>query len=1100
MNVARFLRIWCLFLIFCTAAFGQYIWTGMGNGWSNQTIPPGTSSDTWTIPGDTLYQTIPLSANTAVGTISVAPYDDFTIKAGVVTPPPLTLGIYGGITLSSTGFGSLEVGSGINPVLFGSPVLDTGVGQLIISGSMQGSPTSVTLASTSLTGGGGSFIFNNTSTGNTYGGVTYVGAAPGLSMTVSFWNSQPFGTSQVNVTGNTFFVAHGTQALANNFVLNPTSSSDPIVFRSWDAPLTVSGNITLANNVILQSAPALASNKLDSWNLRGSYWLPGPTSRNPIIFTGTISESGGARSLTLGNTGITILQPSAGPNSYTGGTVINGSAIFANSNAIPATGLITVNSAGYAGTPDVTPGAFANFLTKIATGSGGAVGVDTLPGASSTTILTDNINLTGFTNTSIRLGTATRAILQGTITPKGSNYLFGGGGGTLTVQSSLPDIVGPTATQLVLGSGSNSGTFAPLKLWLEGSAGYTGGTQVNNGILVFNNGTFPLTGSFVAAGSVTNVGTSYLGYTQNVDTSESLFLAKFDKANTWGIIGFDTPSSLAMPTTFGSFDPINLTGFNDGVFIGTSTRAYISGNITPTSVTNGSNAANTLRFTAASGGRLDIDSDISGTVGVMIGTPSGGWAYSDGVVAIKPALPIGNSYTGGTIINNTGAITLEVGGVNPLGSGNLTINTGNGVPVGLQASDPGFILSNSIVFNTPLTGQSATTLMLTGTNNFELAGSISGTGSIGIANPTLQTFTLSGGNLGYTGDFSVVNGTLQFTADSAVGLGSIYLQGPGATVAFAGTTANPVVYGLSGDVGNVVVSGGVTLHLDSSYSSLNTGRNGADFGGTITGTGGLAIQGSDGVNNFLSTYLGGNNTFSGGVTISSSAMLGLGHNNAAGTGTVTVNTTPLAGGLALNSGVTLTNNLAMVSGVLAGFGKFAPANISTFTVGTSVGVAPGLPMGSGAIRAGTLTFGSNMVFADGGTFAWTLQDPATLEGASQLIIQGNLDISAAPGGFSLMLLSYDVTGQTEWAPLTWGQSYSFAIVETTGTITNFDATKFSINVAGFQGGLIDASNFTLTADTNTIFLSFTAIPEPSTYALLALGLLPVLAGLRRRRA
>ena len=49
-------------------------------------------------------------------------------------------------------------------------------------------------------------------------------------------------------------------------------------------------------------------------------------------------------------------------------------------------------------------------------------------------------------------------------------------------------------------------------------------------------------------------------------------------------------------------------------------------------------------------------------------------------------------------------------------------------------------------------------------------------------------------------------------------------------------------------------------------------------------------------------------------------------------------------------------------------------------------------------NSGTLTFGTNTVFADGGTMAWTLQNPATLEGASQLIIEGNLDVSASAGG------------------------------------------------------------------------------------------------------
>ena len=257
--------------------------------------------------------------------------------------------------------------------------------------------------------------------------------------------------------------------------------------------------------------------------------------------------------------------------------------------------------AGYAGTAVTTPGYFATFLARLSPTSSGAVGIDTLPGQGTVT-MSDNINLTGFTTTAlngIRLGTATSAILTGTITPQGNNYNFGNGGGNLYVNSNLGPTVGGGATTQVISTNSTNGPQIPLKLYLRGTNTYAGGTVSNNGFIIFDGpSSLPATGSLTAGGlstvSATTPGNSYMGSTDSVTgLTPATFLSRFNLANTWGIIGFDSVNT-GSPVTING---VNLTGFNNGVSLGTASAAILTGTLTPT-------ADNILRLTAANAGTL----------------------------------------------------------------------------------------------------------------------------------------------------------------------------------------------------------------------------------------------------------------------------------------------------------------------------------------------------------------------------------------------------------------------------------------------------------------------------------------------------------------
>jgi hypothetical protein len=1056
----------------------QFVWSGRGissaitnpGNWQGGTAPLSGSADLYL--GKAINQTLIFSAPLTLHSISISGGDEYKIKGSA----PTTLTLTNGLTAGDNNFSSLVFNSNLTLNLAGAQTLDAWAGQIRVSGQITGS-SPVTLQSSSATGGG-FFIFNNTGAGHTYTGGTTLGDGT-HSIGVAFWNSAPFGTGAVNVLTNPManveLIAHGTQTVTNAFTV---SGGGPMTFKSWDAPLTFSGAITLASNTIfgaLVNQPALAAP-----NQAGSIPIPGAVVRQPIVFSGAIGESGGSRSLTVTYSGILMLT---GTNTYTGGTTVNGTGVFGNASSA-GSGPIFASPSGYVGFADTFSGNFASFLgAHFNTGSTGAIGIDTLPG-NSTVIFTDAITLTGY-NPSLRLGTATSAILTGTITPQAtSNYQFGNGGGTLYVQSNLSTPGKGLSLQ------SNNVSF-PLTVYLQGTNAYTSATNVANGLLIFDGANALPATTLTASGSSTAVGGSYIGYTNVVGITPATFLSKFNQASTWGIIGFDTHQS--NPTV--SLSGVNLAGFNDGVFLGTSTSAIIDAStVTHTSVPNG-NAPNTLRFTAAQSGVLTVNGNIGGAVAVMLGTPAFTGAYSSGTVIMNGS----NTYTGGTTLNASttfAGLTLALGNSSALGSGPLTVTSTNGGGIaGIQATSGGINLPNAIAL---ATGGNSPGLYFTGTNAFTLSGNITGdaNSALHLYNASPLTVSLAGDNSGFLGYFGVYNGLLNALTNTALGSGNLdFGQASTGTVTFGGSATAPVLYGIKGDSGSLILPSGTTLTVDVSDDSNHDG----EFGGIISGAGSLIVS-APSASSPKGLFLYGANTYSGGTQILNRGVLALSNNTAAGTGTVTLNAPN--GGLGLNSGVTFTNQLVFTAGTLGGFGTFAPTGTSTLTFDTGRNISPGL----GGLSqghdggVGTLTLNTNAIFANGGGYLWGLQDATTLDGISRLDVTGNLNITASAGGFLLTVNTYDANRDLGFANLSYGTPYSLLIIHVGGTLTGFSPSAFTIDATQFQNGSLSSTVFTLSQSGSDIYLNFTPVPEPSTYALLGLGLGAVfLPALRRRR-
>lgn len=1114
-----------------------HFWSGVGNGWQGGQPPPNDGSAILVF-GHAVQTEVFFTEDFAAGPVYFISDTDYRFDAAV----PRTLTLKGGAWMANIANewnGTVVLAPNIVLRPDGQQNIDGANGTFVFRGKITGT------GGLNLSGSNATFIFKNDSgSASDYSGGTRVMSTGSYVPTLAIWSDTAFGAGPLQIVSGAHLITHGQLTLNNAVTLNSggISSSTPFSVRNWTGPLTLAGAITLAANATIKTSSSDRS--LEVPDGPGSIPLPGARTRHATIISGAVGESGGARTLTVTGDAPLILTNAS---NYTGETFVGsatgtGTLVYGSVAAIPTANLIrsgaenTNFSGGYVGIASSTPGDWEALLAKIHPGSSGSVGLDTLPGATSTTNFAGNINLAGFNTTAsngIRLGTATKAIISGSITPQGNAYHFGNGGGSLFVRSNLAN--GPLDAIRSVNAFSNGGGQA-LALYLQGTNTYTGGTFVSNGYVIFDGATgltnsIPLLGSLTAAGSATNTAASYIGMTERVASNTisevasamtaTEFLGRFAKNSTWGIVGFDT-SNPAAPAVVNN---LSLAGFNHGVFVGTATAARLTGTIAPTTATTyvfsdvtqtNPNAGNALRFAAVLGGTLTVESQLNNLVSgevitplqVVIGSSNFG-LLTDGTVVLSGA----NAYSGGTLLNPAGNITLAVGSNTALGSGALSVANQQGT-AGLAATTAGVTLANPVSFLTGTDGYSNSTLNLTGSNDFTLAGSFSGRSRIVLANANPLTVTLSGDNSGFSGVFSVHNGTLRFGHNAAAGTAPVYLGSSSASVVF--TTANPTIHGFEGDAGSVVLPNGANLTVN--LSDLTSFGGDYDFGGVISGAAGasttasLTLTGSiseyDDEPNLL--YLYGNNNYSGGTSITGQSALALGHNFAAGSGPITINTTE--GGVLLNTGVTLTNAIVFQQGGLGGLGTFAPTAINgdntatrKLTVGANRLLFPGVPGDEGVVGKLTLDI-PKVELANGGELEWTLQDALNSAGFSSVYVIGAVDLSLlGTSGFKIVANSIDAYGERGWANMTLGDSYSFAILTATAGITGFNPAHFAFDVVDFQFGVVTADRFNVSLLNNqdgstSLMLNFTAVPEPSTYALLALGLGFVgLVAWRRRR-
>jgi hypothetical protein len=108
-------------------------------------------------------------------------------------------------------------------------------------------------------------------------------------------------------------------------------------------------------------------------------------------------------------------------------------------------------------------------------------------------------------------------------------------------------------------------------------------------------------------------------------------------------------------------------------------------------------------------------------------------------------------------------------------------------------------------------------------------------------------------------------------------------------------------------------------------------------------------------------------------------------------------------------------------------------------------------------------------------------------------------VTASPGSpFVINVISLNQsTGSPGAATFNASLSYQWTLLSAP-SLSGFSASDFTLNTGSFLNGL-GGGSFALTSGSNNIYLNFTPVPEPSTWALMAAGLSVLgYAGWRRR--
>lgn len=576
----------------------------------------------------------------------------------------------------------------------------------------------------------------------------------------------------------------------------------------------------------------------------------------------------GTQGLTKAGVGTLILS---GENSYTGGTTISAGNLVINAGALPPTGNVTVTGTLYATGAHST---VSGWLGRIATSSPGTLAL--------TDNSSENIDLTGFN--SLRLGATTNVNYTGQLTPAGTTYRLGGGGGTLT----LANTNALTGARSVVISGNTV---------LSGSNDFSGNINLSGGTLSLNSNNASGTGSMT------------VGAARTINNTSGAKITLSNSSYSWNgdLTVASSVTAAASAIDFGTGGVTLNKGSN--LLITLSADVTIGGVISGTSVNSFQKSGNgTLTLTGlntftggltVSAGRVNINNGGNGTAS-SVGTER---------LTINNDRAIGNTSGSSITLTTNNPITLFGGGggnFSFLGPDNLNLGNGAVSLGGSAASTRSWTISNATLtlggaISEPL--NVATGIMKLGNGTLVLSGANAYTGST-----TVRAGTLVAGNSSAFGNAT----SAIAVGDSGTAAGdSATLLIDGARTLSRNISANNNSSSNSGAVTiggtnptstSAIFSGNVTLNRNVSLTSLNSGAT-TEFSGIISQSGGTRTVSINGGSNAGTVSLTAGNTYGGTTTVNSGTLLA---NNttgsATGSGSVVVKNTATLGGNGIVSG------------------------------------------------------------------------------------------------------------------------------------------------------------------------------------------------------
>ena len=409
----------------------------------------------------------------------------------------------------------------------------------------------------------------------------------------------------------------------------------------------------------------------------------------------------------------------------------------------------------------------------------------------------------------------------------------------------------------------------------------------------------------------------------------------------------------------------------------------------------------------------------------------------DGIVGIK-----GNNNS--VVLSNGATMTagrIYVGGYS---SGNSLLVTGTGssltnsgsLAVGTGGSVGSEANNNSVVVSNGATLNSYSAAISTGSSNsFSNSVIVTGTGSIWNNSNALTLGDTGSGTLTVGNGGKVISGSVVI-ASAPGSIGTLNIGSLGGSDT-AGTIAAP------------------TISFGGGQGTLNFNqRDTTTFISSITGAGTVQQLGSG------TTILSGSNSYTGTTKVNAGVLL-------------VDNTT----GWGVGSGLTVNSN-----GIVGGSGSIAGAALINGLLDPS----------RGSTNAMTLSFNTNVTL---GATATTMVDLLNTGSYDKIEVGGTL---AYGGIFDIALGNTNAPGTYQFfSTLAGGTNIittgSFSTVELTGLFGTWLMTNSS-GIWNYANGS-DSYNFSQAAGQ----LIVTAVPEPSTYALLGLSVLAVFVVLRRNR-
>jgi autotransporter-associated beta strand protein len=509
-------------------------------------------------------------------------------------------------------------------------------------------------------------------------------------------------------------------------------------------------------------------------------------------------------------------------------------------------------------------------------------------------------------------------------------------------------------------------------------------------------------------------------------------------------LGFDTTDATLryVGTATGGHTSDRVISLN---YIGTTTANYTlqASGTGPLVLTSGVTAANGSKTLTLSG-----TSTAANSIGVIANGGSGSISVTKSGTGTW-ILTGTNSYGGNTLVNE-GVLMATTSGALPGNATSGRVSFGGGT-IGVRVGGSGWTTAQVDTLLTNATKTSGALGIDTTNGNLTQWAAFNTTNlgaNLGLTKLAANTLTLDQAN-NYTGATTVSAGTLQ-------------IGNAGTTGALTGTSSVTVSSGAN-----------ITINRSNGFSQASDLNNRAISGGgsfTQAGSGTTTLS-------LVNTYTGATSVSQGTLEIASG-----GSTHASSAVSVTGTSSLIVNGIIHGSVTTATGTTLSGSGVIKG-----TTTISGFH---NPGNSPG-----------TQTFESGLSYTATSVLNWELIDNTVAGRGSNYdavnVIGGVLSINSNAS------INLAFSGAVSFANAFWSSNQSWLVVDLSGSATASDSNLFtigSITGGGYNPalGTFGITRATGSNSANSVYLTWTAIPETSSSLLGALGALVLLS--RRRSA